>query len=299
MATYRSIGVMAKHDDPAAARTLRELVRLLSEEQAGRPQIIYAPPDSPLDALASPLLRICADEDMPGLCDLVIVVGGDGTFLACGRRFAPRGIPILGINHGRLGFLVEVSPGDMADAIARTLTGRAQIEDRHYMEAAILRADGSQAAVQPAINDVVIRNLASRMIEFETWLDNEFISRHRADGMIVATPTGSTAYALSGGGPIVHPGVKAVAIVPICPHTLSDRPIVVPIDRKIRMVVHDGAAVTFDGQLSDVLGPGDAVQIGAGSQQLRVVHAHPYKYFSLLRDKFRWGQGPQAPPPGG
>jgi NAD+ kinase len=297
MVTYRSVGVMAKHDDPAAARTLRELVRVLSEERSGRPQVIYAPPDSPVDAGVSPLLRTCAGEEMPGLCDLAIIVGGDGTFLSCARRFAPQGVPILGINHGRLGFLVEVSPGDMAEAIERTLDGRAQIEDRHYMEASIVRADGSCGPGQPAINDVVIRNLASiRMIEFETWFDNEFISRHRADGMIVATPTGSTAYALSGGGPIVHPGVNALAIVPICPHSLSDRPIVVPYDRCIRIVAHDGATVTFDGQVSNVLETGDAIQIGPGRQCLRIVHARPYRYFGLLRDKFRWGQGPHAPP---
>jgi NAD+ kinase len=168
------------------------------------------------------------------------------------------------------------------------------------LEARVRKADGSLGAPMLAVNDIVVRNQASiRMIEFSTWLAQEseweFICQHRADGIIVSTATGSTAYALSSGGPVLHPSVEAVAIVPICPHTLSDRPIVVPAARTIRIVLgrdETTATVTCDGQIGEALAPGDTVEISRSPHALRLIHPRNYSYFELLRDKLHWGQNP-------
>ncbi|MDB5988224.1 MAG: kinase, partial [Nevskia sp.] len=185
------------------------------------------------------------------------------------------------------------------DAVFR---GESIREERLLLEARVQNCDAGIGAPLLALNDVVVRNLeAIRMLEFETWLGREqagsweFISQHRADGMIVSTPTGSTAYALSGGGPVMHPSLEAIALVPICPHTLSDRPIVVPATRPIRIVMHgdaSGASVTCDGQINQPLAGGDCVEITTSPHRLLLLHPHNHSYFSLLRDKLHWGRAP-------
>lgn len=232
--------------------------------------------------------------------DLIVVVGGDGTLLGAGRALAPAGVPLLGVNQGRLGFMVDVAPETMAEHLARIVAGDYEIEERLMLSARLRRGAGPDGAAQLAVNDVVIRNQATiRMIEFQTWLDDEFISHHRADGVIVASPTGSTAYALSGGGPLLHPSLAAMALVPICPHTLSDRPIVVPADRAIRIVIggvdRAQAMATLDGQVSETLEPGDAIEVRRAPTALRLIHPVGYSYFRILRDKLRWGSGPDTP----
>lgn len=230
---------------------------------------------------------------------LAVILGGDGTLLDAGRSLAAAGIPLLGINLGRLGFMADVPPDRLDEALGAVVAGHYEAEPRLILEARLVRA-GQPPRLLTAVNDVVLRNQASiRMLEFETWMNEQFISSHRADGMIVASPTGSTAYALSGGGPLLHPSLAAIVLVPICPHTLSDRPIVVPADAQLRLVARGvertQASVTLDGQIAEVLEPGDSVEIRRAAYPLTLIHPPGYDYFGILRDKLRWGRGPHAP----
>lgn len=239
---------------------------------------------------------------LAGQCQLVIVVGGDGTLLSAARDLAPGAVPILGINLGRLGFMVDVHPSVMNETLAQVMRGEYVSEQRLLLEAQIERQDGARLGPFLAVNDVVIRNQAAiRMLEFETWLEDQFISQHRADGFIVSTPTGSTAYALSSGGPVLHPSLQALALVPICPHTLSDRPIVVGAERGVRIVLRGGADIsamlTCDGQTNETLGTGDAVHISRSPYPLRLIHPRNYNYFEILRSKLHWGRTPVSAQP--
>lgn len=301
MSLFKTVGILGKRRDTRAANALRAVAeRLLQARHEYGFETLLAPVDH-RDDLDLTGIELRPMEQLPARCDLAIVVGGDGTLLSAGRLFAPHRVPILGVNQGRLGFLVDVRPDDVAPALDAVFRGESIAEDRLTLEARVqgaARPTTSEALL--AVNDVVIRNLAAiRMLEFETWLgaahaaDAEFISQHRADGIIVATPTGSTAYALSGGGPVLHPTLEAITLVPICPHTLSDRPIVVPATRTIRIVMHDdasGATVTCDGQINQPLAAGDCVEIGAAPHRLRLLHPAGHSYFALLRDKLHWGR---------
>ena len=287
-----TVGVIGKRTDPAALPTLIALCRLLKE--LGREVLV----DDVHAAIAqSEQLPSVPHAELGRRCQLIVVVGGDGTLLDAGRSLAESGVPLLGINQGRLGFMVDVRPELMREAVVAALAGHGVRDDRMLLDMLIRHADGSVEDTAFAVNDVVIRNFASiRMLEFETWLGDEFISQHRADGIIVSSPTGSTAYALSGGGPVVHPSVSALTLVPICPHTLSDRPIVVPVTAAVRIVLRGPtlaqATATADGQVSQALVPGDTVEVQRAVHPLRLIHPSNYQYFSLLRDKLHWGHGP-------
>lgn len=246
-----------------------------------------------------PATRVTRSE-MARQAELVVVVGGDGTLLDAGRTLAPAGVPILGINQGRLGFMTDVRPETMRETLTSILGGQYVSEERLMLSAKLRRSRSREVLEFTAVNDVVIRNQASiRMLEFESWSDDQFISSHRADGMIVASPTGSTAYALSGGGPLLHPGLSAMVLVPICPHTLSDRPIVIGAERTVKLVIHGAvrteATVTIDGQTSETLEPGDTVEVSRAAFPLRLIHPINYNYFGILRNKLRWGRGPDTP----
>lgn len=286
MSRFATVGIITKRD--ARARdTLSALIALL-EERGIRPV---------MDAGCAALLpeRVTASDDAAlKACALVIVLGGDGTLLNAGRMLAPAKVPILGINQGRLGFMVDVAPTDMESALSEVLDGR-YLEEQRLMLRARIERGGNTVQQLFAVNDVVIRNQAAiRMIEFETLLDDHFISLHRADGIIAATPTGSTAYALSGGGPVVHPQVDAVTLVPICPHALSDRPLVVPARSTIRLRMlgdrHTRALCTADGQKHETLDAEDTVVIEAATEPLRLIHPPSYNYFQILRTKLHWGR---------
>ena len=298
--TYSTVAIIGKRGDARAAETLRAVAAaLLARRQSGQLEAVLAPDENRnempgLDLEFIPLAELAARSH------LAIVIGGDGTLLGAGRALAPHGVPILGVNQGRLGFMVDVRPEDLDETLDSALNGDLAVEERLVLEARLRRAttDTSELPLLRAVNDVVVRNQASiRMLEFETWLDGEFISQHRADGIVVATPTGSTAYALSGGGPVLHPSLSAVTLVPICPHTLSDRPIVVPAGGTIRIVLRgevSGVNVTCDGQVSVTLDAGDTVEITSSRHPLRLIHPRNYSFFELLRNKLHWGRGPSA-----
>jgi NAD+ kinase len=226
--------------------------------------------------------------------DLALVVGGDGTMLHVAREFAPHGVPLVGVNLGRLGFLTDIPTNRMEDELARILDGDFKAEERILLEAEIVRYDQVQH-VANALNDVVINKGAlARLIEFETWVEGEFVSSTRADGIIVATPTGSTAYALSAGGPILHPTLPAIVIVPICPHTLSDRPLTIGSDSGIEIVMtatsRQSAHVTFDGQTSFAVYDGDRVRVRRAARPATLLHPSRRSHYEVLRVKLGWSE---------
>ncbi len=233
------------------------------------------------------------------ICDcinLAIVVGGDGTLLKAGRLLSDKDIPVIGINLGRLGFLVDISPDEIAEQLTLMLDGAYTLEERSLLHAEAFRNDKSLGE-GIALNDVVVhvRN-DIRMIEFTTHVDETFVNTQRADGIVVATPTGSTAYSLSGGGPILHPGLEAVVLVPICPHTLSNRPIVISNESLINISLCESrevnARVSFDGQSNIDLQAGDYIVIRNKSHKLKLMHPKNYDYYHILRNKLGWSSSP-------
>ncbi len=291
MSEFNTIGIIAKQGDPRLAQTLGALLQHLERR---RVEVL-------LDESTSPLLagRDDATVSRSALAersDLAIVVGGDGTLLSAARSLADAEVPLLGVNLGRLGFLVDVSPEEMVTRLDEILEGN-YIEAPRFLLHAQIQRDEQIIGQSDALNDVVlhIRDVV-RMIEFETYIDGHFVNTQRADGLVVSTPTGSTAYALSGGGPILHPSLSAVVLVPICPHTLSHRPIVVQGDSRIEILLcaHNQASaqVAFDGQASIDLEPQDRILIQRKPRELRLIHPQGYDYFHILRAKLRWGEQP-------
>jgi NAD+ kinase len=247
------------------------------------------------DCLASESLDIASTSELGERCELAIVVGGDGTLLHAARTLSSYDVALLGINLGRLGFLADVSPEDAASTLDAILSGQYQEEERFLLHARVMR-DGEQVNESDALNDIVLHkwNIA-RMIEFETYVDGQFVNTERADGLIISTPTGSTAYALSAAGPLVHPSLNAMVLAPICPHTLSNRPIIVSGDSVIEVVVCEHvreAQVTCDGQLSFSVMSGDRVTVRKKDRPVRLIHPAAYNYFALLRAKLHWGRQP-------
>jgi NAD+ kinase len=223
--------------------------------------------------------------------EMVIAFGGDGTMLAVARNVGGRGIPILGVNLGKLGFLAELAPEEMEEAVHDILAGEYVVEDRLVLEATIPGPTGKKFF---ALNDVVIdRSRTPRIIDLEAHINGEFAVTYRGDGIIVSTPTGSTAYALSNGGPIVTPTCGVIGITPISPHTLSGRPLIVPDSSQIRVVVRaSGDEILFsaDGQVEAVLRPPAEIVIRKAAHPVRLVKRHGRSYFDVLRAKLLWGQ---------
>jgi NAD+ kinase len=226
--------------------------------------------------------------------DLIIAVGGDGTMLYAASLTGQEDVPLLGINRGRLGFLTDVSPAEMLESLDRILAGDYSIESRLRLEAALETASGERRTAI-ALNDVVLqRRDTGRMLDFETRIAGRYVNTHRGDGLIVATPTGSTAYALSCGGPIIEPQLDAVVMVPICPHTLSDRPVVIPSGHPIDVALLErddtNAEVTVDGHSLGELRPGDQLTIAGSAARVSLIHPPGYDYYAILRSKLHWGR---------
>jgi len=234
----------------------------------------------------------CSREALGRACDLIVVVGGDGSLLSVGRELARWATPVLGVNRGGLGFLADVSPDQLDAKLAAVMAGSYIIEDHFLLDARIFR-EGREIDQSPALNDVVVRlGGMSRMMEFSLWVDEAFVYEQRSDGVIIASPTGSTAYALSAGGPIMHPSLDAIVIVPMFPHTLTSRPLVVPGASEIRVVVGEtGAAeaqVSCDSQVDFTLQPGDEVRIRKYAAPLRLVYSEGHSFYESCRSKLDW-----------
>lgn len=233
--------------------------------------------------------KTIALDDIGNKVDLVIVMGGDGTMLSAARALKNSEVPLVGINRGHFGFLTDLRAEQMLDAIDAILAGDHQMESRMILNASVVR-DGQAVLQNHAFNDIVLKS-GLRLMELEVTIDGQFIHKQRADGLIVSTPTGTTAYSLSAGGPILHPGLEAIALVPICPHTLSNRPLAVNSNAKIEMTVMqvDRAQISFDGQSQLDLALGDCVKVERASENVTLLHPSEYCYYDMLRNKLHWG----------
>lgn len=280
---FQHIALITKPDDPRLAETLLVLQRFL----VSRGLDVHAGPNA--QKLPAAGRRPVVDRSACD-CDLAIVLGGDGTMLNAARELVQSDVPIVGVNLGRLGFLVDISPDQMLKSLESILLGE-YVEDRRFLlEASI---GGNRTAL--ALNDVVLHkwNIA-RMIEFETWINGHFVESQRSDGIIISTPTGSTAYALSGGGPLMEPGLDAITLVPICPHTLSNRPIVVHGNSEITIDVvgrtdRQHVRITCDGQKNLEIKAGEKLVIRKYPKAVRLFHPGDHDHFDLLRAKLGWG----------
>ena len=234
--------------------------------------------------------------DVPGIgtqCDLALVVGGDGTMLGIGRQLAHLGVPLIGINQGRLGFITDIPYGNIASTLAPMLRGEYEEDHRSLMQARVMR-DGHCVFDALAMNDVVVnRGATSGMVELRVEVDGHFVANQRADGLIIATSTGSTAYALSAGGPMLHPSVPAWVLVPIAPHTLSNRPIVLAntMEIAIELVSGKDASANFDMQSLASLLHGDRIVVTRSEHHARFLHPRGWSYFDTLRQKLHWNEG--------
>jgi len=240
-------------------------------------------------------IRRVPEEDIATIADLVIAIGGDGTLLYAARLVARHNVPLLGVNRGRLGFLTDVMPTDMFPCIDAALEGRLTLDKRPLLAACVYYADGRTAEAL-SLNDVVMQKLVTgRMLDFETHIDGSYVNTHAGDGIVVASPTGSTAYALSCGGPIIEPHLDVLVVAPICPHTLSDRPIIVSARSQIEVRLLERpdtrAQVTCDGTVLGELEPGDRLCIEAASETITLLHPSGHDYYKLLRSKLHWGRG--------
>jgi NAD+ kinase len=241
------------------------------------------------------------EREIAAKADLVVAIGGDGTLLHAARNVAAREVPLVGINRGRLGFLTDVSPEHLRDALDAILAGNYLAERRLTLSAAM---SGSAAVGELfALNDIVLqKGDTGRLLDFTTEVDDVYVNTHRGDGLIVATPTGSTAYALSCSGPIIQPNVDALVMVPICPHTLSDRPLVLPSSSRIRVTLDNAGAsdahVVCDGESLARMSEGDVLNISLAKQTVTLLHPREYNYYELLRSKLNWGRANRDRPDG-
>ncbi|MCB2262947.1 MAG: NAD(+) kinase [Candidatus Thiosymbion ectosymbiont of Robbea hypermnestra] len=289
MSNFKTIGIIGKQDEaPKVWETLDRLVKYL---RASRRRVFF---DEVSGAkVAAPKERIVTLEEMSRRCSLVIAVGGDGTLLHAARALAEFQVPLVGINLGRLGFLADVLPKEIETSIGRILAGEYEEEPRHMLR---VRIDDEQPGGNDylALNDVVIHRWnPARIIELETYIEGVFVSAQRSDGIIVATPTGSTAYALSGGGPLLHPALDVLAVVPICPHTLSNRPLVVAGDSHIEIRIagdRDQIKVTCDGLTAPDLEAPSRVFVTKAPWPARLLHLKGHDHYEILRAKLGWGR---------
>jgi len=292
---FDTIALTGKRGDDQVTESLRDLAAHLL--QRGR-KVIADPSIS--DGLAGLDVTGADPAQIAGEAELMVAIGGDGTMLYATSLVAQAEVPLLGINRGRLGFLTDVGTERMLDTVDEILGGRYVEERRIMLEATMEGSDGTATGF--ALNDVVLQKRdTGRMIDFETWIDGRYVNTHGGDGLVVATPTGSTAYALSGGGPILHPDTDAIAMVPICPHTLSDRPLVVRTEAEIEIrVIERGDThpeVTCDGHLLGVLTPASGLTIRRADRSAILIHPLDHDYFRILRSKLHWGRGTRNPGP--
>ena len=283
---FSKIGLIVKFDDESVTNTLNDVIACLEENQL----------DIVLDNSTNNLVDdrdTLPREQIGASCDLVVVIGGDGTLLSAARSLVDSGIPIVGINRGRLGFLVDVPPDDNLVALKRILRGDYIEEERALLQTRILR-DGECIAESAAFNDTVIRvRDRLQIMDFDIIIDDVLVTHQRADGLIVATPSGSTAYSLSNGGPIVAPTIDALIVHPICPHTLTSRPLLTEGGACIRVHLWDddvtAAQVVCDGQVYMDAMLGDMVEIMRKPKRVVLLHPETYDYHRILREKLNWG----------
>ena len=290
-AKFRNLALVGKYQSPDVAASVMTIARFLRERglmvwiEQGTASSIGGAGDFPVSSY----------EHIGGEADLAVVIGGDGTMLHTARRLVEYGVPLAGVNLGRLGFLTDIALNDAQRGLGEIIEGRYTEESRFMLDAEVLRG-GTRVFHTLALNDVVVnKGDLGRMIEFDLSIDGEYVYTQRSDGMIVSTPTGSTAYAMSANGPILHPSVGGIALVPLCPHALTARPITLPDHCRIdiELLPPQDARVHFDGQARFDLRAGDVVRMTRSAQSLRLLHPESYSYFAMLREKLHWSATPR------
>jgi NAD+ kinase len=283
----RQVGIALKPNKPEAGAVVQELLTWL--RQRDREVLLDPAAAAACPSCGAGLSRAA----MVAEADVVVVLGGDGTILSVARLMGARQVPILGVNLGGLGFLTEVTLPELFPALEAVLRDECAVSHRRMLAAEVRRA-GERVGEYAALNDIVITKTApSRIVELETFVNGEYVATYRADGLIVATPTGSTAYCLSAGGPILYPTLPALVVIPICPHTLTNRPLVLPDSARVEVVqrsVGEDVHLTVDGQVDVQLQHRDTVVVGRSAHSVTLVKSPKLNYFELLRTKLRWGE---------
>ena len=290
--TIRRVGVLVKPHQPDALKTICRLAEWCERHRialVGGPRLDR----QTVEAETGCRIETQELEELVGNVDLIVVLGGDGTMIATARTLGDNEVPVVGINYGTFGYLAEFRQDEVESALEAVLEGAYKI-DRRLMLAAEVYRRGERLMHDRVLNDVVISKSAlARIIEIETWIDKKLVNCFRADGLIVSTPTGSTAYNLSAGGPVVFPSMRAIVITPICPHTLSNRPLVVPDDVEIELILktpREEVALTLDGQVGLPLEAEDLVVVRKSRATFNLVQADTRNYFEVLRNKLKWGR---------
>ncbi|PLX93744.1 MAG: NAD(+) kinase [Desulfuromonas sp.] len=282
----QKVGIYAKKNHPDAEQIAVDIRDRLEAEQL---TVIME------DSLAEQIgqVRGYAEDEIPGQVDLIIVLGGDGTLISVARQVGDLPVPILGVNLGRLGFLTEITRTELPEMLERIIRGEFVVSSRMMLDAVIHR-NGEVLGEYTVLNDVVINKGAlARIIDMHTSVDNDHLTVFKADGLIIASPTGSTGYNLAAGGPIIYPGINSLVITPICPHTLTNRPIIVSDDARIKIEVKfddDVVFFTADGQVGRKLQPGDLVEVRKSSSRTLLIASPSKDYFEILRTKLSWGE---------
>lgn len=292
---YSTVALAGRASDPRVGEAMLALAAHLLE----RGRHVLAVDGVEIDFGLLPVTRV-AEGELAKAADLLVAVGGDGTMLHTARMAAAEGVPVLGVNRGRLGFLADVGPDRMLESVDDALEGRCLPETRMLLEAQV-QFNGQQISAL-ALNDIVVaKRETGRMLDLRTWVDGTYVNTHGGDGFIVSTSTGSTAYALSCGGPIVHPSLAALVLVPICPHTLSDRPIVVGAESIVEIELADRfearAQVVCDGMVLSELEPGERLRVCRAAISATLLHPPDHDYYRILRSKLHWGRGGRAAQP--
>jgi NAD+ kinase len=290
MNKFRNIGLIGRLGSKKVVDTIKSMINFLSEQ--GFNIII----DQRIaELMPGHGLVTSPKKNMGEICDLVIVVGGDGSLLGAARALAKCDLPVLGVNRGQLGFLTDISPSQFEERFSEILAGKYTQEERFLLKVVVKRGEEIIGEAE-ALNDMVLHpGKATKMIEFDLFVEDNYVYTQRSDGLIVATPTGSTAYSLSGGGPIMHPKLDAIVLVPMFPHTLSSRPIVVDGNSELRVIISEAnetyPIVSCDGQVSINLAPGDVIHLSKHDYKLTLIHPHGYNFYRTCREKLGWSAG--------
>ena len=289
MDTIQKIGIFSKQKPDISQKILLELTSWLKERKY---EILMAPKTAGIIGETSNLTK----EEIPSKADLIIVLGGDGTLLSVARLTHPFDVPILAVNLGSLGFLTEVSLPDMYGTLEQVLKGESVSERRMLLNACLLR-EGTTVQNDFALNDVAINKSSARIVNLEVHANGQYMTSYRADGLIIATPTGSTAYSLSAGGPIIHPSMNALLLSPICPFTLTNRPIVIPNQSvlQVKLITEEEVVVTLDGQTGYTMFRGDVLEVKQGPTPVSLIQAKGKNYYQVLRQKLHWGRPTDDP----
>ncbi len=296
MTDFSSIGLVGRHENANIPESLKSLADFLLQRGNINLVVDEAVSEFMQDHHSYADMQVAPLSELYMHCDLVIVVGGDGSMLKAAGALANQNLPVVGINRGRLGFLTDILPEELEQDLTQVLDGKYKEESRFLLNVTVERGDSSND-LGCALNDVVLHpGIAAQMIEFSLYIDEEFVYQQASDGLIVATPTGSTAYSMSAGGPIMHPKLDAVVLVPMYSHSLSSRPIVIDGDSEIKIIVGDRhqmmPQVSCDGSVEYTAEPGDHIFVRKKPEQLRLLHPKDYNYYATCRSKLHWSQPP-------